>query len=122
MKTLNINGKSYKLAEIQEIQADFVAWAKPLLPDPLDVIKERLKDFPPRERDVMIRDAMQSLRTPKSLNAPEIQGLLTTKEGSDKYLQLTYGRHNPDLTLEQIWDIHLEAVKTIGDNYMEKLT
>jgi hypothetical protein len=67
MKILKLSDKTYKLADFdQKMAAELVAWSKTKLPDPLDDIKDRIKEFPPRLQELMVREAMQAKRLPKS--------------------------------------------------------
>jgi hypothetical protein len=82
MKTLTLKDASYRLAEFDErMAADLLAWAKTKLPDPLEEIKGVISNFSPRLQEVMVKEAMQMKRIPKSIDHPEVQALLKTPEG-----------------------------------------
>jgi hypothetical protein len=126
MKTLRlkINGedKVFRLADMDnKFVADMLAWARPRLSDPVEDIKPLLSGLSQRNQEIMIKEAMQARRMPKGVDHPEVQALMTTAEGLEFVMLLHFQRHQPDLTKEQIWALHFEAVKQLGDNYVENL-
>lgn len=119
---LTVNGTEYELSAFDAALAKQVlAWAESRLPNPLDLIKDRIAFFPPAVQEMMIRDAMDKARTPKSLDSAEVQAQIRTLEGIEYVLCLLFKRHHPQLTVEQIWGIHQAAVKEHGEGYLEGL-
>ena len=122
MRILKLNDATYKLADFDEkVHAELVSWAKTKLPDPLAEIKDLIKDFSPRLQEVMVKDAMQLRRIPKSIDHPEVQALLKTPEGLERVMIALFQKYQPNLTAEDIWAIHYKAVKQLGENYAENL-
>lgn len=122
MKTLTLNNASYKLAEFDEkMAAELLTWAKSKLPDPLEEIKGVISNFSPRLQEIMVKEAMQQKRIPKSIDHLEVQALLKTPEGLEKVMLSMFGKYQPDLKAEDIWAIHRQAVKELGENYVEGL-
>jgi len=112
-----VKGKTYKLRPFDPAMlGKMVKWASARLPDPLAVIKDKLKDFSPALQEVMVREAMREARTPKTLTDPAIQAELLSEEGLLFQLTLTFGDDVPDL-----WQVHLDAIDEHGQNYLQKL-
>jgi hypothetical protein len=122
MKILKLTDKTYKLADFdKDMMAALVAWAKPKLPDPMAEVKESLKDFSPKLQEVMVREAMRVKRLPKTIESDDIQALLRTPEGLEQVILLTFTRFQPDLKADDIWKIHFQAVKELGEDYTSEL-
>jgi hypothetical protein len=99
--SIEVGGKSYKLSRLDTtILEKAVAWADKVLPDPMDVVREQIKGFPPEIQLELVKEAQQTarLRKAKSPNSPDIQALLNSAEGIKKCLALMVQKHQPDLS------------------------
>jgi hypothetical protein len=122
MRILNLQGKTYKLADFDEkLAGELLAWAKTKLADPLAEIKDIIKDFPPWLQEVLVKDAMAAKRTPKSIDHPEVSALLKTPEGLERVMLAMFTKYQPDLKADDVWAIHHSAVKEFGEEYIQKL-
>jgi hypothetical protein len=122
MKILTLSDASYKLAEFdQKIAAEVLTWAKTKLPDPIEELKKFLNGFSATLQAIMVKEAMLQARIPKSIDSPEVQGLIKSPEGLEKVMFLMFHKYQPDLTIEDIWKIHHQAVRELGENYVEGL-
>lgn len=118
MKTLAIAGKDYQLRIDRKLLGELVTWARPKLPDPLLAIKDSIASFPPHLQKDMIAEAMREGRRVRNITDPEILAILDSEEGTAFVLKSIFGKHHPDLTDEQLLDLHVQAVKEHGSNYL----
>src|SRR5947209_7356353 len=113
MRYLKLKDRTFTLADFDErLAKQILAWCKDKLPDPLIAIKDILKDFPPKLQAEMVKEAMTERRMPLTLDNPQVQALLKTPEGLEQVMMLMFKRHHPELTPEQVWAIHKDAVNT----------
>lgn len=122
MKHIIIKDKTYQLPSPDDFRVaeGFINFATPRIRKSFDVLCERLKDIPEKLHKGLIEDALKADRMPLSMDSPEIEKFKNTFEGGAELMRLVWTRHQPELTLEQCWDLHLEACKTHGQDYLVK--
>jgi len=91
------------------------------MPDPIESIKGNLSGLTQRQQDMIIREAMQQKRMPLSIDGPEFQAFLRTPEGIEKIVAIMFQKYQPDMTIDQIWEVQMKAVEELGENYVEGL-
>jgi hypothetical protein len=118
---VEVGGQKYKLARFdRNILEGFIEWAGKELPSPLEVIKAHIKDFTPRQQELMIKEAVAGARSKLSLNSPEVQNLLGTPKGVIKVTSLLFQRHHPELTEKDVERIYDQCEQEHGDDYLWK--
>lgn len=117
---ITVGGKKYKLSRFsRKIVKQFIDWAQTVLPDPLTLVKDKLKDFPPNVQEIIVKDALANARMRRSVNNPEIQALMTTPEGGMKLLSLMFQAHHPNLTDAEVEAIYEQIGLEYGEGYLE---
>lgn len=121
MRLLKLSDKEYKLADLddKEAMAEILEFAKKHLPDPLDAISERIGKLSPRLQEVAVKEAVRAARKPRSMNDDDVQAVLATPDGIEFVMKLAFKHTN--LSAEQVWQVHRQAVRELGENYMEHL-
>lgn len=118
---LEVSGQKYRLSRFsRKIVRQFIDWAQTVLPDPLAIVKDKLRDFPANIQEIMVRDALAQARMRRSVNNPEIQALMTTPEGGMKLLALMFQAHHPDLSETQVEEIYEACAREHGEGYLER--
>src|SRR5438094_313783 len=120
MQELSIDGKQYKFPSQNEYLKELLGCARKNLPDPFEALPD-LSKFPPKLQEVMIRDAMERRRKPKSIDDEEIQAWLKTPEGFEDIMLLLFRKHQPQLTFAEILEINKQAVKEHGQDWFANL-
>jgi hypothetical protein len=119
--TITVGEVKYTLSRFdRSILARFMHWANTKLPNPLDVIKDRIKDFPPDLQKVMVREAMDKATCLRSFESPEIQSLIQTVEGAAYLFYLLFQKHHPEVTEAHAEQIYQHCVEEHGEGWVEK--
>jgi hypothetical protein len=121
MRLLKLSDKEYKLSELdsKEAMADILAFAKKHLPDPIDAISTQIAKLPPRLQEIAVKEAVKAARKPRSMNDDDVQAVLATPDGIEFVMMTAF--KTSGLNAEQVWQVHRQAVKELGDNYLEQL-
>lgn len=119
--TATIAGQPYKVRLDDKVLARFLDWAATVLPNPLDDLRTRIKDFPDHIQELMARDALDALKNRRNANAPEIRALMQTPEGASKILALAFQRLNPALSETDVDNLIEKANEEHGPDYLMSL-
>jgi hypothetical protein len=117
-----VGEKTYKMAKLRSRPKainKYLAWCKEQLPDPLDTIKNKVKDFPSNLQEIMVKEACRAARTPLSLASPEVEAITGTSDGAGKVVALLLQELQPELTDDQAWEIFFAAAAEHGEEYMK---
>lgn len=121
MKKITIENKEYRIAAFDEkITKDFLGFANVMLPDPLTQAKDSIGGFPLHLQELIVKDALAAKRIPRSIDDPQVQAFAKTPEGLGKLLCLLYQKHQPELTEDEVWELHFKATDTLGEKYLEE--
>jgi hypothetical protein len=131
MKTITISGKEYKLpTPDQKLYNDIISWARQQKPtetvDAIATVKQLLKelDLPATSpvAEKLILDAYHTKLNQKKISpAEELQDVIATPEGSKELVRLLFQRHQPELSAEDCFNLHLAATLEHGDDYLFSL-
>lgn len=97
-------GQSWRLARWERRTWDaFLDWARPRLPDPLEVARKALALFPQHLHEGIVRHAIDLSSRALASNSPQVQALLASAEGTAHVLWLLLRDNHPGVTEEQAW-------------------
>src|SRR4051794_26685087 len=116
-----INNKAYKLRSVDAaFYGELTDWATKQLPDPFDKLPppDKLARYSPAQQEYLLGQAFREARTPKTLASPEVQAVLGSPEGIKQQLRLVFGA---ELTGDQLWELHLQAIKEHGPEYLQQV-
>lgn len=118
MKVIKLGDKEYRLADIDVAASKkLLEWAKPRLTDPVQFILKELASLPEHLKAEVLKEHLAMKRQPVTLDSPDMQALLRTPEGSEFVVMLMWQTNNPELSTEQVWELHQQAVDQYGDDY-----
>lgn len=113
-QVITIEGKQYKLARLTRgIMKDFANWAKSLLPNPLDVVAQKLhlfKDFPELQQ-MMVKEAVKDAKTFGEITSPEVQEIMDSFDGQVKMVTMLLQVHQPEITEDVAFDLAMKFVQ-----------
>lgn len=119
-QTIVVDGKSYKLSRLtRATMKEFAEWAKSLIPNPLDVVAERLDQFAkyPHLQEVMVKDAVARSKTFGDFNSPEVQSIMSSMDGQIKMVSMLLKPNHPELTEDEVFDIALKYQEEHGEDF-----
>jgi hypothetical protein len=99
-------GRQWKVGRwTRRVWADFLAWAKPLVPDPLKVAKRALAEFDPAFHAAIVERAVELSGEYLSVGSPQVGRLLDSVEGTVHVLWLLLKDGNPGVTEDDAFDL-----------------
>jgi hypothetical protein len=119
---IEVGGKKYVISRFERHIADsFLTFVRKVTPDPLDLVREKLKGFPEAIQHRMIDKAMEKAARPIGYGSPEYQAVLSTPEGSYHLLYLLLKKHHPELSEKDVIALYDQSVAEHGFGYIERL-
>jgi hypothetical protein len=91
------------------VWADFLAWAKGRIPDPLDILLSSLDRIPEHLQDAAVRYAIDKSSEHLSVASPVVMRCLDSVEGTAHLLYLLLKPNHPGLTEDEAFEIALAA-------------
>jgi hypothetical protein len=92
-----------------------MAWAKTVLPDPLQGLWENIKDMPEPIQKRLLDNAEKRASLRGTSNDPDAMNLLQSPEGIKKILCLLFQKHQPYMTEDEIMDVVEQGWEELGD-------
>lgn len=86
----------------------FLGWAKPRIPDPLEVGKKALALFPEAQHAGIVRLAMEKAGEYLSIGSPEVMRCLGSMEGMAFMLYVLLRPNHPGITEDEAFDIVMD--------------
>ena len=103
-------GRSFRVGRwTRAIWAEFLAWAKPRIPDPLEVVARHLDKYPPALQEALVRHACDRACDYLGVGSPAVQQCLASLEGSVYLLYLLLKANHPEMTEDMALEIALEV-------------
>lgn len=107
---------------------ELLQWARPQVPNPLDLVKDVLPLLPPATAAAVAKEAIAASRTFLSVLSPEVKALIGSLEGSTQIVYLLLKDHHPKVSEDDAFRIvlslgdRLEGMLAIarGESYQEK--
>lgn len=123
MKKIEIDGETYTLASATDgkIQQGLINLVKKSARDPLAEVASIVKDLPPQVQIELLKEAMQRKYTSQTPEQTEqnITDYVNSAEGMEAFLSMLWRRHQPDLSVDQVWVLHGKAIEKCGEKYFE---
>ena len=125
MRTLSIDGTTYTLPAPTDgaLQQRLLALIKQADADPLRDTIAMCKDLSPEVQTALLKDALalkyRSVPT-REERQQKLEAYVGTPAGLEAFLVLLWQRHQPALTVDQIWALHGRAVQLHGEGYFEE--
>lgn len=119
-QTITVSGKQYKLCRLtRSIMREFAEWAKALIPNPLDVVAEKLPQFDkyPHLQEIMVKDAVAKSKTYGDFNSPEVQAVMNSMDGQIKMTTLLLKPNHPDITEDEAFQIAMQFQEEHGEDF-----
>lgn len=108
--TLSALGQNWTVGRLTRRDwADWLEWAKPRIPDPLDVLSRNLDKFPAHLHDGLIRHAVGLASEYLSIGSREVHRCLTSLEGSTRLLWQLMRKHHPTIDEDTVFEIAMEV-------------
>ena len=103
-------GKRWKLGRLtRAVWDEFLAWARTVLPDPLDVIAAKVDRLPEALQKQAVRDAIELSQNYLSPDSPAVRELLGSLPGSVRMLWLLLRKHQPQVTEDEAFEMLVEV-------------
>jgi hypothetical protein len=80
-------------------------WAATIIPDPLEVVKKHLKDFPPEQASRLVEIAGEKAVNYLQENSADVAALLQRVDGLGYLFYLLLRPHQPEVTLDEAFDV-----------------
>src|SRR5262245_43027442 len=94
-------GRTWRLSRFtRALWAQFLEWARKVIPNPLDVIKPHLKDFTVEQQNLLVEKAGERALNHLQENGKDTQALLNSADGAAYLLYLLLQQHHPEATLD----------------------
>lgn len=108
--TVEALGRTWRVGRwSRSVWEEFLAWARPRIPDPLEIASRHLDRFPPHMQEMLVRHACDRAADYLGASSPQVQQCLTSLEGSVHLLYLLLRRNHPEVTEDMAMDIAVEA-------------
>lgn len=86
----------------------FLAWARPRIPDPLEVGRKALALYPEGQHAAIVRLAMEEAQAYLSIGSPQVMRALGSLEGMGHMLWLLLRPNHPGITEDEAFDIVMD--------------
>jgi hypothetical protein len=102
-------GQTWRLSRLtRALWEDWLAWARPRIPNPLAAVRQDLANWPEEDREMLVKAALDSYSAVLTINSKQARDMLSTIEGSTKMVQLLLRQHHPNMTEEKALEIMME--------------
>jgi len=109
-QTVKALGKEWKLARwTRAVWRELLEWARPQVPDPIDVAERLMKRLPPEQHAGVLAAALQMGCEPVHIGTPAVLALVNGMEGTAKLVSLLLKPSHPEATEDLAWDIILDV-------------
>lgn len=108
---ITVGQKTYKLARLTRgIMHEFAEWAKSQIPNPLNVVAEKLPLFDkyPHLQDMMVKQAVKDSKTYGDVNSHEVQAIAGSMDGQIKMVTLLLKANHPEVTEDEAFEIAMQ--------------
>lgn len=120
-QTVEIGGKTYKLSRLtRKMWKAFLAFARDLLPDPLEVVKKALDGFSVEIQEKLVKEALDKATLYLDLFSPQVGSVLSSIEGQS-YLFYLLIRDNHDVTEEEATNLFFALINEFGRDKLDTL-
>lgn len=117
-----VAGKKYTLARYdRDVLLRLIDFVRKVTPDPLDVVRDKLKGFPEAIQHRLIDKAMEKASIPIGYGSPQFNAVMSTLEGANHLFYLLLQKHHPLITEKEAMTLYDESVKEHGFGYIEGL-
>lgn len=122
-QTIEACGRVWRVSRwTRAVWAEWLAWARSVLPDPVEVALKHLDTIPPDLRDSWVRMALDRKLTFLSLGSPEVRTLLTSLEGTVRVLWILLKKYQPDATEDDAFDVAMELGQAELDALVKRVS
>src|SRR5262245_2841582 len=106
----------------RRIWADWLDWARPLVPHPLEVIRGKLDGLSEDQAVALVEHAADQALVHLQSSSRPVQQLLYSAEGLTQIVYLLAREHQPDITHDDAFSIAMELIAQAGLERSEEHT